>query len=151
MKHKTVLNYCLATEWICIVAGVLASFALEAHLPQPLQAWLAQEAETPLGVEDNVMLVACFPLIISMVVASVGLFAGRKWAAWVYLVTSVLGILVMTLTGPTVAHAIPDTLDDISVAMSGMVIALAFFTDALEKVAEPSSPLVRVSRDGKQM
>ena len=131
MKNKTALICCLGAQWVCVVAGILSTMSLKSHLPQPLQAWLAKEAEAPMGIEDIVMLVAAIPFTISMIVASVGLFAGRKWAAWLYLVTSVLCILVMAFTGPTVAHAIPDTLNYVGAAMSGMVIALAFFTDAL--------------------
>jgi hypothetical protein len=88
---------------------------------------------------------ACLPLVASLIVSTIGLLCLRRWAAWLYLITNVVGMLLMPLTGPTVEHAFADLFDELGIVMSGMVIALAFFTDSLKKTADGQSlpPLPR--------
>lgn len=141
MKLSTILRWCLVLEWVFIGASIVASSLLEPSLPEPLAAWLRAESEGDLTAREIMLFIAVVPLLVSMIVATVGLLCLRRWAAWLYLITNVVGTLLMTLTGPTVEHAFADALDEIGIVLSGMVIAIAFFTDSLiKKVVEQNPP-----------
>ena len=60
-----------------------------------------------------------------------GLLFLKRWAVWLYLVSLIIGYLVFPFTGPTVEHALADTIDEISVLLSGFIIGIAFFSNAL--------------------
>jgi hypothetical protein len=130
----------MVLEWVFIIAGVIASFALESSLPEPLATWLSAEAGRDLTAREIALFVVFVPLIVCFIVSTVGLLCLRRWAAWLYLGTTAFGTLLMPFTGPTVEHAFAATLDEIGLMMAGAVIALAFFTDSLERSAEPPPP-----------
>jgi len=55
----------------------------------------------------------------------------QRWAAWLYLVSLLIGYALFPFTGPTVEHALADAVDELAILMSGSIIGLAFFSDAL--------------------
>jgi hypothetical protein len=133
MEPTTMLRICLVLEWVFAVAALIASLALRHLLPEPLRAWYAAEYERDLSSMEMTILSFFIPLIISQLVATVGLFFLRRWAAWLYLCTGAIGILYVALTGPSVIHPTSSALETLATIMNGMVISLAFFTDALKK------------------
>ena len=140
MKSTTVLRLCLVFEWVFVASAVAASFLLESSLPEPLSSWLRAESERDMTGGELIFALTCVPLIISIIVATIGLLCLRRWAAWLYLITAVVGVILMPLSGPHVEHAITDALGEIGSVMSGMVIALAFFTDSLGKKTITKEP-----------
>jgi len=140
MKKSNMLRWCVALEWVFGLSGVVAYFALESSLPQPLAAWLKAEAERDMTTLEMATVPVFLLFLVSYVVATVGLFRLRRWAAWLYLI-SCIGVVILTpLTGPTVQHALAQVLNDIAGMLSGMVIALAFFTDSLKEKDELNPP-----------
>lgn len=133
MKSSTILRWCLVLEWMFIAIGMTISTALESSLPEPLTEWLRMETEADLTVGSIVLVALGIPLLIAAIVATIGLFCLRRWAAWLYLVTNALGMLTMPFTGPVVEHPLANAFDEMGVIMIGMVLALAFFTDSLKK------------------
>lgn len=140
MKSSTMLRWCLALELVFILVGVALSSALESSLPEPLAAWLQAESERDLTSGEIALFAVFVPLILTAIAATVGLFCLRRWAAWLYLFTCLLGVVLMPLTGPTVEHAIPDAFDEAALVLSGMVVALAFFTDSLKRGGAEQNP-----------
>lgn len=140
MKSSTMLRWCLVLEWVFILVGMATAFALESSLPAPLAAWLKGEADSDLTSGQFVLVALGIPLIVSMIVATIGLLCLRRWAAWLYLITTVLEFLIMPFTGPTVEHALADALEQVATVLSGIVIALAFFTDSLKKRTAEQNP-----------
>jgi len=134
--------------WVFVVISIVASLILEPSLPEPLAAWLKADAERDITAGEFALLAAFIPLLVSIIVATAGLLCLQRWAAWLYLVTTVIGTLLMPFTGPTVEHALADTIDEIGIIMSGMVIALAFFTDSLKK--KDASPMAQGDRTNPQ-
>lgn len=133
IKSSTLLRWCLALEWVFIAAGITVSTIMESSLPEPLTTWLMTEAEADITIGDIAFVALAIPLLISAVVATVGLFCLRRWAAWLYLITTVLGMLLTPFTGPVVEHPLADMFDEFGIIMIGMVLALTFFTDSLKK------------------
>jgi len=144
MRIQNILRLVVILEWVFLITGLALSFALEGTLPLELRNWLASESERPLRLSDIALLLVGVPLLIADIVASVGLLFLQKWAAWLYLVSNVGGYLFLPFTGPSVDHAVADTMDEISTLLTGVVLTLAFFTTALEqrkRNAEPPPPL----------
>ncbi len=139
MKSSTVLRWCVVLIWIFGLAGLVADFALQSSLPAPLAAWLKADAARDPTLNDLVGLGASVLLIVSALVSTVGLLRLRRWAAWLYLATSILGTILSVVWLRTVlGHAYAYACYDVSTTFHGMVIALAFFTDSLnENSAEP--------------
>jgi hypothetical protein len=143
MRSSTVLRLCLVLEWVLFLAGLGLSFATERFLPEPLRAWLDAEAEGDPSVREMAFFGLCILLVASGIVGTVGLFLLQRWAAWLYLVNSILGVLLTLLAGPAVEHPLTDAIGEVASIMCGMVIALAFFSDALKK-QRAESPIPRV-------
>jgi hypothetical protein len=143
MRSSTVLRLCLVLEWVFFLAGLGLSFAMERFLPEPLRAWLDAEAEGNPTVGEMAFLFLCILLLIPAITATVGLFFLQRWAAWLYLITAILFMLLELLAGPIVEHPLPTAIGEVANIMCGMVIALAFFSDALKK-QRAESPIPRV-------
>ncbi len=143
MKRTTVLRALLILQWILIVAGVALSLALESHLPVELQAWLKAQADGSITTTDWLLLFLGIPLLVVMIVGSVGLFMLRRWGAWLYLITTSLGTTLMPFTGPTVDHVVADAVDEIALIFSGVVIGIAFFGNVLKQDNQPNQLLHR--------
>lgn len=143
MRSSTVLRLCLVLEWVLSLAGLGLSFAMERFLPEPLRAWLSAQAEGDPTVGELALFFLCILLLIPAITATVGLFFLQRWAAWLYLITAILFMPLALLAGPIVEHPLPDAICDVASIMCGMVIALAFFSDALKK-QRAESPILRV-------
>lgn len=130
MKSATMLRLCVALELALIVISIVLSMVLQPFLPEPLRAWIA-ENEQQIRPADLMLFVLFIPLLIALVVASVGLLLLKRWAAWLYLYVNVLGLLLVPFMGPTVEHAVAEMFSEAATMLGGVVLALAFFSDAI--------------------
>jgi uncharacterized RDD family membrane protein YckC len=108
------------------------SLYLESSLPAPLLDWLNAELEKDLATYEIILFVLAIPAVICSIAGFIGLFLLKRWGAWFYVSSLIIGFIILPFTGPTVEHAIADTIDEIAVLLSGMIIGLAFFSDALD-------------------
>jgi hypothetical protein len=131
MNNRRVLRICVVLEWVVVIVGVGLAFVLEGSLPDPLKAWLKAEEERGLGQSDYALLCGGVLALVMAILSSVGLLCLRRWASWLYLLAVVLGCLTSLFGGPVVQHVIPDVVDEIAVTISGLILGLAFFSDAL--------------------
>ena len=142
MKTHTLLRICVPLLWAILVADVVSTALLHDRLPPQFRDWHA--AEVGQGTSASGMLVNVLGaiVILSGAVASVGLFRLRRWAAWLYLFSVILGYALMPFSGPVVAHGLNGALSGAFGLVSGMVLALTFFTDTLNSRlrAEPVAP-----------
>lgn len=92
------------------------------------------------------ILLVMIPLLFCQFVGSVGLLFLKKWAAWLYLISLINGFFLFPFLGPTVEHAVADTMDGISILLSGLIIGLAFFSGALRggSAPPPGGPVATV-------
>jgi cell division protein FtsW (lipid II flippase) len=145
MKVSSVLRLCVVGELILVVLGLVLSSWLENRLPPPLRDWLAAEAEREATVIEQCLFPVLGLVLVLSLVASIGLLFLRRWAAWLYLISLGLGSMLFPFTGPTVEHPIPDALDDLSLVCAGLILGLAFFTDALVRSANKGEPTVETN------
>ncbi len=118
-----------ATVFFAFV-GLIISLAGDGFLPKELADWkAAQETDDEGAMLVGFLLVS--PLIIAAVASLVGLFLFQKWAAWLFLALSVLGTMLMLLE-PTVESGISAFFNDLGTTLGGVILGIAFFSNALE-------------------
>ncbi len=129
MKTDAWLRTLVILMWIVTILGVLFSITSTAFLPSELKGWLADQENASITLSEWLLLILGVPLIIIMLVASVGLFLLRRWGAWLYAITTFLSIGIMTLGGPSVEHPIAAAFFETATVLSGIVIGISFFSD----------------------
>ena len=60
----------------------------------------------------------------------IGVLLLKQWGAWLYLVSLPSIWISNVFLGPSVEHAVPDSLGGISSVLDGLIIGLAFFSGA---------------------
>ena len=137
-KSAKALRVCIVLEWAAIVLSVVLAFSLERQLPDELRYWIESEDERPTStVYDLMILLVLLPLLLVYIVSSVGLFFRRRWAGPLYVGSAVVMSLATVLLGPIVEHAVAAAVDDFAMLLSGVVIGLILFTDALPPAPPP--------------
>jgi len=116
-------------EWLFIIAWIILSTMLEKQLPIELKQWIEIESES--STNDAIILFGGLPLLVASIVGSIGLYRLRKWGAWTYLISIILGYALYPFAGPSVEHVVAELVGEIAVIISGMIVAIAFFTDVL--------------------
>lgn len=132
MKSSSILRWCVILEMAVALAAIFVAFVPDFALPESLLAW--QDTQAELSVNEVIFLLLYIQLIVPWLVAVIGLLCLRRWAAWLYLVVFLLTTAFSPFTGPTVEPALVTTLSYVASVFSGMVIALAFFTDSLKRI-----------------
>jgi hypothetical protein len=129
MKQKRILILAVLSEWLLIAMTVTAAFSLESSFPEPLQAYLAEDAKrdyTSWGWALTGIAIANFVLNF---VSSIGLLFLRSWARIIYTVTLLLSsILWLFLDGPTIHSSIGGFFGDLSLIAAGFLICLIWFS-----------------------
>lgn len=125
------------------ILGVVVTFATEPSLPAPLAEYLRAQSEAELTARDLAFLALGIPLLIAAGVSVVGLFFFWRPARPLAVTTSVVGELLMPLTGPTVASGWAVMPDDFNLLLTGAVLALAYCSPAREwfEKAAPAAEL----------
>jgi hypothetical protein len=100
-------------------------------LPEALADWVKQENSGEIGVADIIGLLFWGAGLFLFFVSMVGLFCYQRWAAW--LMAGVIAVFsIQLLFSPTVEPGILSLLGSLSDVLTGLVLGLAFFTDALQ-------------------
>ena len=131
MDTQKAMRICIVLSWIFGILSLLLYFVLQDSLPLGLQGWLLEEAERKPAVYEVVSFLVFAVLIVVNIVASVGLYLLKKWAARLYIFSLVIMVIMVPFFGPTVEEGIVTTFASIADIISGLVLGLAFFSDAL--------------------
>jgi len=119
----------IAAQVGVVVLGILATVRLERTLPAALQAYLHAEKEAPLRAGDAAFASGGLLLAAAMVVAWVALLRFWRIGPWLYLATTVTGVVLTLASGPTVTSAIGSALDTASSIIAGVLLSMSFFSD----------------------
>lgn len=131
LDAQKTMRICIGLSLVFAMFGFSLSFALQTNLPSDLQIWLLEESERDMSVYEAVLGSVAIVDIVAIIVASVGLFMLKRWAAKLYLIAFVVMLILGPFAGPSVEHALSGTLISVASILSGLVIGLAFFSDAL--------------------
>ena len=132
MDMRKVLRIALVAEWILVAVTLTLSAVLERFLPAPLQEYLKAQSQLDLQASDILIFLGLGIFLVGFLTSSIALFAGKRWARWLYLGAEVLGCALVLFLGPTVMHPIATACENAASTFSGLILGLAFFTDALE-------------------
>jgi uncharacterized membrane protein (DUF2068 family) len=114
----------------------VSSYRLENDLPAPLQDWLAAELERDYAPQENMVFAMLAPFLGFYIVGGFGLLLLKRWGAWLFLWSQIALSIATPFMGPNVEHAIVSTLEDLLMLLAGLIIGLAFFSDALASKEE---------------
>ena len=130
-KARLVLRFLLVALFGLIVLSIGIAFVADKLLPEALADWLHQENAGEFGVAEVVGLLFWGAGLFLFFVSMVGLFCYQRWAAWMMaLVIAVFSIQL--LFSPTVEPGVLSLMGSLSDVLTGLVLGIAFFTDALQ-------------------
>jgi uncharacterized membrane protein len=132
MNVRKALRIALLVEWGLIIATIATSFLLESALPSPLRQYVQAESERDLTPADLAVAIGGILIVAMTVVATIGLFLFQRWARPLYLVTTLASFGVVLLAGASVEHAVSETLGELAVLVSGVILGIIYFTNSLE-------------------
>jgi len=72
-------------------------------------------------------------MFVAWIASIIGLLKLKRWGAWLYLFTTFSALPIHFMTGFDVRHPIDLIFDDIYRFIPGLIIGLAFFSDAIPK------------------
>ena len=131
MNVRLSLRILLVLHVLMLVVGVALSFFDGYLLPDTLAEWKeAQLDEDALSLTDLLLLGLWLGWLGGYLVSVVGLFLQQRWAAWLSLGLTVLG-LVFTLSEPSVYSGLLAAIDALALLVQGAILALCFRTEAL--------------------
>lgn len=133
-KLRIVLRVVLLALFAVIVLSVGLSFFSDRLLPAELAEWHQQSAPGEPRLVEIAGLLFWLAGLVLVLISMVGLFFYQRWAAWMFLGVILLFSL-QVLFSPTVEPGLLSYLGGWSDVLTGLVLGLAFFTDALQEGA----------------
>ena len=122
---------------LCYVLLGTTAASLDALLPELLPRSIAQAVENePLPtLFDNLWLTvaALVPLLIVVIVSTIGLFFFKAWARTLALYSTTLSFTLYLFSGPTLSSAWSSALTDASSLLWGAILALAYFSNLRDR------------------
>ncbi len=133
-KVRLFLRVSLIALFFLIVISIALSFNSEKLLPDELAEWNRRNNGGELRLADILGLLFWGGGIVLLFISMAGLFFYQRWAAWMMLfVLFVFSLQV--LFNPTVEPGLLSYLGGWSDTLTGLILGLAFFTDALSEGA----------------
>lgn len=138
MNARLSLRLLLVLHVLLQVVAVTLSFFDGYLLPDTLAEWKdAQWSEDDLSLSDMLLFALWLGWLAGYVVSVVGLFLQQRWAAWLSLALTVVG-LGFTLSEPSVYSGLLAAIDALALLVQGAILAVCFGTEALR----PGKPVV---------
>lgn len=130
-KARLVLRFLLVALFGLIVLSIGIAFVADKLLPDALADWVHQENAGEFGLTDILGLLFWGAGLFLFFVSMVGLFCYQRWAAWMMAVVIAVFSLQL-LFSPTVEPGVLSLMGSLSDVLTGLVLGIAFFTDALQ-------------------
>ncbi|MBM3869181.1 MAG: hypothetical protein FJ384_09670 [Verrucomicrobia bacterium] len=130
-KARLILRFLLVALFGLIVLSIGLAFVADKLLPDALADWVHQENAGEFGVGDIFGLLFWGAGLFLFFVSMAGLFFYQRWAAWMMAVVIAV-FSVQLLFSPTVEPGLLSLMGSLSDVLTGLVLGLAFFSDALQ-------------------
>lgn len=136
--EKTKVRIILRTALLALFALTVLTIALamisDKLLPQELADWQRRDAAGDPGFADILGLLFWGAGLMLFFVSLIGLFFFQRWAAWMMLVV-LLVFSVQVIFSPSVEPGLLSYVAGWSDTLTGLILGLAFFTEALNEGA----------------
>jgi len=130
-KARLVLRFLLVALFGLIVLSIGIAFVADRLLPAPLAEWVHQQNDGDFDFADILGLLFWGGGLFLFFVSMVGLFCFQRWAAWMMAVVIAV-FSVQLLFSPTVEPGLLSLMGSVSDILTGLVLGIAFFSDALQ-------------------
>ena len=130
-KARLILRFLLVALFGLIVLSIGLAFVADKLLPDALADWVHQENAGEFGVGDIFSLLFWGAGLFLFFVSMAGLFFYQRWAAWMMAVVIAV-FSTQLLFSPTVEPGLLSLMGSLSDVLTGLVLGLAFFSDALQ-------------------
>lgn len=137
MPSKGFLRTLIVAEFALTIIGAVVSLLTEPLLPEPLRDFLAAESTAEVTAREIIMFAAAIPLLILLLVSSIGLFFFWRPARILYVITIAAGLLVAPFFGPYVDAGWGTTFGDAAMIVSGVILALIYFSPLKDLYEKP--------------
>lgn len=128
MTFEAVLRHLVVWQWILACLSIWF-FQLEADkLPFLLQEYASYQAVRPATTADAVVGWLTLLWGVGSLVASVGVFALRRWARPLFLVMALLGCVLQALLEPSVTTGWSVAAETAAQVLVGVTIGLVYFS-----------------------
>jgi len=138
MKAAKILRLAVIAEIALIPLGVAVSFWADSFLPKGAltleenQSYAFADIQS-FDLSTIAFMVGALVMLGTWIASIVGLLKLKRWGAWLYLITTFSALPIYFMTGFDVRHPIDQIFDDIYRFIPGLIIGLAFFSDAIPK------------------
>ena len=130
-KARIVLRFALVALFALLALSIGLAFVAEKLLPETLAEWDRAESAGDFEFTDLLTLLFWGAGVLLVLVSMGGLFFYQRWAAW--LMVAVLALFSLQLLfSPTVEPGILSYLGSLSDIITGLILGISFFTEALE-------------------
>jgi len=130
-KARIFLRVCLLALFALIVLTIGLAVLSDKLLPTELAEWQHRNNAADFGFSDIISLLFWGLGMVLFLISMLGLFLFQRWASWMMLVI-LLVFSLQVLFSPSVEPGILSFVGSWSDIVTGLVLGLAFFTDALE-------------------
>jgi hypothetical protein len=130
-KARIFLRVCLLALFALIVLTIGLAVLSDKLLPTELAEWQHRNNAGDFGFSDIISLLFWGLGLVLFLISMLGLFLFQRWASWMMLVV-LLVFSLQVLFSPSVEPGILSFVGSWSDIVTGLVLGLAFFTDALE-------------------
>lgn len=139
MLTKRSLRILIIVDLVLIAVGVAVGIVSEAWLPEPLRAFEQARAEADMMPREWILVGLGIPVIIAVLVASIGLMCFWRPARPLYLARIVVAAVLMPLSGPYITSGWAEAIESVSLTVSGVVLALIYFSPLRDLYARPQT------------
>lgn len=129
-KLRLVLRVSLLALFVLIVLAIGLAFISDKLLPTELADFNRRASGEDFGLADIFGLLFWGGGLGLLLVSMIGLFCFQRWAAWLMLFV-LLVFSLQVIFSPTVEPGLLSYLGGWTDILSGLILGLAFFTDAL--------------------
>ena len=130
-KARIVLRFALVALFALLALSIGLAFVADKLLPETLAEWYRAESAGDFEFTDLLTLLFWGAGVLLFLVSMGGLFFYQRWAA--LLMVAVLALFSLQLLfSPTVEPGILSYLGSLSVLLTGLILGISFFTEALE-------------------
>ena len=130
-KARIVLRFALVSLFALLALSIGLAFVADKLLPETLAEWYRAESAGDFEFTDLLNLLFWGAGVLLFLVSMGGLFFYQRWAAWLMVVVLALFSLQL-LFSPTVEPGILSYLGSLSDLLTGLILGISFFTEALE-------------------
>lgn len=123
LNAQLAMRTCIVLSWVFFIMGVTLSVAFEDSISGGVEEGL---------IGGNAGVALYIALTGVAIVASVGLFKLKLWAAKLCIITVFVFTALLSFVGVNVEVGLITAVDSIGNILIGMVLGLAFFSDALK-------------------